>query len=229
MSALRPSDHAVAASSALVLWLLARTALRADVVPAVAASAIGYLASCVLRRAAGPGRADPTVPLYAWLLAHLLLRALEDRWGAGGRETLSALACTAICVSAGGALPARPALSAALFSLAITAAVLSGSTAWVASTALLILLARASAVVSRRSATSWWALSLIAAGWASRGATIGPLAWMIGAGRAASQVRGADDERQADREERADLAAIASVAIWVATSRAWERCALLFL
>jgi hypothetical protein len=229
MRALRPSDHAIAAACALVLWLLVRTALRAEVGVSVAATALGHLGACALRRAAGERRADPTIPLYAWLLGLVLVRALEDRWGAGA-DGWGPLVATCACVAAGAAWPARPRIAAGIFLTTVASTLALGNAAWAASAALLIALARGSAIASRRSSVAWWTLTLLAAGWACRGATIGPFAWMIGAGCESALVHAERDRQGAGRAmDLVEVFALASVGAWTLWTRAWERSALLFL
>jgi hypothetical protein len=230
MGAVRTSDLAVASAAGAALWLLVRTALRGPVIASVIAVGVGWFAALVLR--SKREREAVTIPMYAFAVALCLARALEFCWDLVRARALAAGAVCALIAAGGWIAARRPRLGAtvAIAGLALGVATREASAAW--SMLFCVWLAR---VVGRAWAASearaWarkalWASALIAAVWAMRGATIGPFALMVGAGREAS---GLWTSEARDEGAREDVLVFALAIAGMTASRAWEQCPLLFV
>jgi hypothetical protein len=230
MGAVRTSDLAVASAAGAALWLLVRTALRAPVIPSVLAVGAGYFVALALR--SKREREALTIPMYAFAVALCLVRALEFCWDLSRARALAAGAACALIAAGGWIAARRPGLGAitAVAGVALGMALGEASSGW--SMLFCVWLAR---VVGRAwdasDARAWarrarWMSALIAAGWAMRGATIGPLALMVAAGREAS---GLWTSEQRDAGAREDVLVFALATAGVAWTRAWEQCPLVFV
>ena len=217
------SDCAVAAAAGVSAWLLVRTTLRAPVWLAVALVCVAFGAA-LARRLAG-ATSEVRLPLFAFFLGLCATRAFEFAWDLPReRALIVSLACALLALSAWVARR-RARAGAALAALIVIAASATGERAAALSMVFALWLARVSA--RAWSAPGWgawrWIAAVIAAAWAARGATIGPVALMIGASRDAGMV--IEDERGATE----DCAVWGVAVVGVLASRAWQWCPLIFL
>jgi hypothetical protein len=230
---LRASDFAIATACAIALWLLGRTALRLDVTPSVLVVSAGYLVALAGRRRAGDERPEVRVELFVFLSGLILVRVGESVWEMPRSEALRTGAAATVAVFAGlvAARDARAGAMAAVVAMGVALA--AGPSARSATLLALCLLwlarvvGRCSGMFDGRSTfvAARWALWTAAALWAWRGATIGPLAMLIGLARAPGGLwrEGRSDERTID------LAVFAGTWVIATSTRVWEHSPLLFL
>ena len=229
MGAVRTSDLTVASASAIAAWLLVRTTLRAPVALAVALVCVAYFVALRARVTRATG--SVSLALNAFVIALCVVRAGELAWDLSRPRALAAMAVTAMAASAAVVASRRASVGAALSALAIGVGIAAGEAKLGLSLVWCLWLVRAVAHGWRASeARAWaqwirWASAAVATVWAWRGATIGPLALMVGATREAGGVWASDERESA----RSDAAVFAMVSVAMVAMRAWDGCPLVFL
>lgn len=231
MGVVRSSDLAVASSAAIVPWLLVRTSLRGGVALSVACVAVTYFVAlwARVRRASND---DVALPLYPFAVALCLARAWEFAWDLPRERAMVVVGLCALS-SAGALLArARPRGGAAVAATAMAAGAWAGELRVAAAMLFVLWIPRAFArvwVACERAPwarVARWSAAVIAALWAWRGATVGPVGLMVGASTVAG---GVIDSASDARSSAWDLAVFVAAAGAVGLTRAWEACPLLFV
>ncbi|MBL8681904.1 MAG: hypothetical protein JNK05_22240 [Myxococcales bacterium] len=232
MGKLRSSDLAVAAALSIVAWLIVRTALRVDVAPSVCVVSITYVLALAARSRVGDERREVDLPLFEFVLALIVVRALEAT-SFVDRRASAATACSVLAVvgcslvgARRGSTPLFVTLSTAIVALAaIVGAASDACTAlWFVALARVVAVG-AQRVSPTRLASFTAAVAIGAALWATRGATIGPIALLVGA----SGARGGLKLDERPRIAIADGVLFVALALTLVVARAWERSTLVFL
>lgn len=232
MGKLRSSDLAVATAVSIVAWLMARTALRVEVGASVVAVSIAFVLALAARSRAGDARSEVELPLHEYFLALLVVRSVEAESFADRRASMLAVS-SVIGVAIGAAIASRKRTSSGFVLFAVLAAGFSwvvGASGVVFAALWLIALTRLVAVVLSRAAaarlgTLAIVLALGSAVWAMRGATIGPLALLVGCAGAAGGLK----HEEHSRTLIVDGVTFAALSVAMVLVRVWERSTLLFL